>query len=71
MSCEGERGKESAAGQGGEGFHAAGGESKHTSFEAFAMSAKAGGGNRGTIFSTLTYSVMMAMSREEYERVDG
>jgi hypothetical protein len=29
--------------------------------EALAMSLKAGGGNLGMIFSTLTYSVMMAV----------
>jgi hypothetical protein len=29
--------------------------------EAFAMSLKAGGGNLGMTFSTLTYSVMMAV----------
>lgn len=33
---------------------------KHTSLDALAMSLNAGGGNLGTIFSTLTYSVMMA-----------
>jgi hypothetical protein len=38
---------------------------KHTSLEAFAMSLKAGGGNLGTIFSTLTYSEdMMAVFGE-------
>jgi hypothetical protein len=36
-------------------------EPKHTSLEAFAMSLKAGGGNLGTIFSTLTYSDMIAV----------
>jgi hypothetical protein len=34
---------------------------KHTSLEALAMSLNAGGGNLGTIFSTLTYSDMMAV----------
>jgi hypothetical protein len=34
---------------------------KHTSLEAFAMSLKAGGGNLGTIFSTLTYSDMIVL----------
>jgi hypothetical protein len=34
---------------------------KHTSLEALAMSLKAGGGNLGTTFSTLTYSDMIAM----------
>lgn len=34
---------------------------KHTSLEALAMSLKAGGGNLGTTFSTLTYSDMAAV----------
>ena len=39
---------------------------KHTSFDALAMSPNAGGGNLGTIFSTLTYSVMMDDERGVY-----
>ena len=37
------------------------GASKHTSFEALAMSLNAGGGNLGTSFSLTTYSVMVAV----------
>jgi len=39
---------------------------KHTSLEALAMSLKAGGGNRGTTFSTLTYSAMMESYGESW-----
>ena len=45
-------------------------QAKHTSFEALAMSPNAGGGNLGTIFSILTYSVMMNDGGDVYGWVE-